>query len=217
MIQESMKQQLERRMIVESVASEQREDGVGPVIQGYAALFDVSTEIGGWFTESIRQGAFARAIKEGDDCRCLFNHNPDYLLGRTKSGTLRLNEDPKGLWIENIMPDTQMGRDVMKSIERGDVTGQSFAFVITKQEWRFATEKGQLDHREIVEVQLYDVGPVVYPAYEQTSIAARGNAEEAYKLARAEWEKSKEPEAPVVITFDPSIFELKVRCLRATL
>ena len=209
-----MSQQLERRMITESIALENREDGASPIIQGYAALFDSPTEIGGWFTESIASGAFTRALKEGDDCRCLFNHNPDYVLGRTKAGTLRLREDKKGLWIENDMPDTQVGRDVLKSIERGDVTGQSFAFMITRQEWRFAKDKGELDHREILEVQLFDCGPVVYPQYETTSISAR-SSEEAYKLARSEWEKASEPEAPVVVTFDPSIFEYKIRCLRA--
>ena len=211
-----MTQQLERRMVIETVATQKREDGTGPVIQGYSALFGVKTEIGGWFTESIRAGAFSRAIKEGDDCRCLYNHNPDFLLGRTKSGTLRLEEDAKGLWMENVMPDTQIGRDVMTSIERGDVTGQSFAFVITKQEWRFATEKGELDHREILEVQLYDCGPVVYPAYEQTTIAARSSTEESHKLARAEWERAQCPDEPVVVTYDPAIFELKIRCLRAS-
>ena len=211
-----MTQQLERRTIAEVPSLEQREESDGSKIQGYAALFDVVTDIGGWFTESIRSGAFSRALKEGDDTRCLFNHSPDFILGRTKAGTLRLKEDAKGLWIDNDMPDTQVGRDVLTSIKRGDVTGQSFAFVITKQEWRMASKKGELDHREITEVQLYDVGPVVYPAYETTSIAAR-SAEEAHKLARAEWEKANEPDAPIVITFDPGPYLLKVRCLRASL
>jgi HK97 family phage prohead protease len=209
-----MTKQLERRTISEIPSLEQRDEGNSSQIQGYAALFDVTTDIGGWFTESIKPGAFNRALKEGDDCRCLFNHSPDYVLGRTKSGTLRLKEDARGLWIENDMPDTQIGRDVLTSIKRGDVTGQSFAFMILGQEWRFAKNKGEVDHREITEVQLYDVGPVVYPAYETTSIAAR-SGEEAHKLARAEWEKAQQPDEPVVITFDPGSYLLKVRCLRA--
>ena len=208
-----MPHEIERRTIAEIPSLESREDGASSVIQGYAALFNVRASIGGWFEESIRPGAFTRAIQEGDDCRCLFNHSPDFILGRTKSGTLRLKEDERGLWIENDMPDTQIGRDVLTSIKRGDVTGQSFAFVINQEEWRMGS-KGEPDHREIISVTLFDTGPVVYPAYEATSIGSR-SSEEAYKLARSEWEKAKEPDAPIVITYDPSIFALKVRCLRA--
>jgi HK97 family phage prohead protease len=208
-----MPHEIERRTIAEIPSLDSREDGSASVIQGYAALFNVRASIGGWFEESIRPGAFTRAIQEEDDCRCLFNHSPDFILGRTKSGTLRLKEDERGLWIENDMPDTQVGRDVLTSIKRGDVTGQSFAFVITQEEWRMGN-KGEADHREIISVALYDVGPCVYPAYEATSIGSR-SSEEAYKLARSEWEKAKEPDAPIVISYDPSIFELKVRCLRA--
>ncbi len=210
-----MKQQLERRTNLETVKLESRED-TKPVIQGYAALFNVETEIYGMFRESIAPGAFKRSLQENQRVVSLFNHDPNYVLGSTSSGTMTLREDEKGLWIEVEPPDTQVGRDVVEYIRRGDVQGQSFMFEITKQEWTFASKKGEMDQRIIQEVVLYEAGPVLMPAYQETSVGLRARAEEAYQLARSEWEKSKEPDAPVIVTFDPKIFELKVRCLRAS-
>src|SRR5690625_3155533 len=96
------------------------EGGDSPRIVGYAAKFDrASGDLGG-FTEIIRRGAFAKTIQEAD-VRALWNHDSNYVLGRSKSGTLRLVEDDEGLRIEVDPPDTQWARDLVKSIERGDV------------------------------------------------------------------------------------------------
>ncbi|MEC2444712.1 HK97 family phage prohead protease, partial [Bacillus cereus] len=80
------------------------------MITGYAAVFNSKTSIGGWFDEIIAPGAFARALSENGDIRALFNHNWDNVLGRTKSGTLRLEEDAKGLKFEVELPNTSTGR-----------------------------------------------------------------------------------------------------------
>lgn len=208
-----MPQQVERRTITESVKLEAREDKA-PVIQGYAALFDVEANIGGWFMESIARGAFKSSLESNQRVVSLFNHDPNYVLGSTSGGTLRVTEDEKGLWMECEPPDTQVGRDVVEYIRRGDVQGQSFMFEIRKQEWTFAKDSSEMDRRIITEIVLHECGPVLFPAYSETSVGLR-SAEESYKLARSEWEKAKEPDAPIVITYDPSIFELKVRCLRA--
>jgi hypothetical protein len=74
-----------------------------------------------------------------------------------------------------------------------------------------------MDHCEILDVDLYDVSPVTFPAYQETSVGLRSASEETYKQAREEWQRAKEPEAPVIVTVDPSSYLLKVRCLRASL
>ena len=98
-----------------------------PMIVGYAATFNQSAEIGGYFTEVIAPGAFADAIAK-DDVRAVFNHDENLVLGRTKSGTLRLFEDAIGLRYEIDPPDTQTARDLIESMRRGDISQSSFAF-----------------------------------------------------------------------------------------
>lgn len=138
-------------------------------IRGYAAVFNQWSEDLGGFREKIRQGAFAKTIKEAD-VRALFNHDPNYVLGRNKAGTLSLSEDDKGLAIEVDPPDTQWARDLLVSIDRGDINQMSFGFSTIKDEW--AGKDGDTT-RELVEVKLYDVSPVTYPAYPQTSVGVR--------------------------------------------
>lgn len=205
----------EQRMVEEAVAVEVRQESARPVIQGYAAVFNVKTNILGLFTESIRPGAFSRAIAEQQDVRALFNHSPDYVLGRTKNGTLVLREDIKGLWTEASPPDTQQARDVVENIRVGNVSGMSFAFQIVKQEWKFSEKKEELDHREITEVRLFDIGPVTFPAYEQTSVGVRGAMEDLHHEARKAWEEANRPEAPVLIKgIYPEVVLLRAAALR---
>jgi HK97 family phage prohead protease len=178
----------ERRTLSGTVEFRKQEDGPGTIV-GYAALFNEETVIGRYygFREVIAPGAFAAAIKN-DDVRALFNHNADIVLGRNKiAKTLRLDEDKKGLRYEVDLPDTVAAGDVRKLIERGDVSGSSFAFTIESDDdeaWDYEpVKKGQLPIRTIKRVSLYDVSPVTYPAYEGTSISAR--SEDRVKEARA--------------------------------
>jgi len=156
-------------------APELREvEGKSPVIAGYAAVFNREAVIGGWFREMIAPGAFTRAIAEKQDVRGLFNHDPNMILGRTEAGTLRLSEDEHGLAYEIDPADTQLGRDLVTSIRRGDVTQSSFAFTIRKQEITEPDGDGkELALRVIRDVDLYDVSPVTYPAYENTEVSVR--------------------------------------------
>lgn len=140
----------------------------GNAIEGYAAVFNSQSEDLGGFRESIRPGAFSRAIREKQDVRCLFNHNSDTILGRTRSGTLRLLEDSTGLQFNCDLPDTQAGRDVREMIRRGDINQCSFGFVAQDDTW---SRDGKT--RELVDVDLFDVSPVTYAAYPQTSVSAR--------------------------------------------
>lgn len=147
------------------------EDGVKR-IAGYAAVFDSWSENLGWFREKIQRGAFADAIKNSDTV-ALFNHDSNIVLGRTSSGTLRLKEDDTGLHMEVDLPDTQAANDLYKLVERGDIHQQSFGFTVETNEWRYG-ENGEPDERTIVKVkELFDVSPVTFPAYPDTSVAKR--------------------------------------------
>lgn len=140
---------------------------------GHAAVFGEPADIGGWFREQIEPGAFTASIKK-DDIRALWNHNPDYVLGRNTAGTLTLAEDDKGLKTEINPPDTQWARDLAVSIERGDINQMSFAFEVLAVEWIRGEDK-ELDLRKIKKVRLFDVSPVTFPAYEGTDIALRSH------------------------------------------
>ncbi len=144
-------------------------DDKSPKITGYAALFDtLSEELYGFF-ERIKPGAFAKTIKEAD-VRALFNHDANYVLGRTSAGTLSLEEDEKGLKFEIDPPDTQWARDLITSMKRDDINQMSFGFRTIRDEWISAKEKVI---RTLVEVKLFDVSPVTFPAYPQTSAQVR--------------------------------------------
>lgn len=134
-------------------------------ITGYAAVFNSKTTIGGWFDEVIEPGAFARSLSENGDIRALFNHNWDNVLGRTKSGTLRLEEDEKGLKFEIELPNTSVGRDLAESMSRGDINQCSFGFWITEENWDYSVEPAL---RTIKEVELYEISVVSIPAYDDT-------------------------------------------------
>ncbi len=150
--------------------------GDKPVIEGYAAVFNEQYD-SGWFIETIKPGAFKRAISEKQDVRCLFNHDPNNLLGRTKSNSLTINEDSKGLRYSCEMnPETRVATEVHSMVKRGDLDGCSFAFRVTKQTWRDEEDPGtkkMVHFRDIEDLELYDVGPVTFPAYEGTSVGAR--------------------------------------------
>jgi HK97 family phage prohead protease len=148
-------------------------------LDGYAAVFRQETVIGDYFRETIEPGAFASAIK-GADVRGLFNHDPNHVLGRTASKTMQLIEDETGLRYVIKPPDTTLGRDVMALVERGDITGSSFGFTVKRDSWTRPSKPGELPLRTIHEVDwLRDVGPVTFPAYEETSVSARDAASAA--------------------------------------
>ncbi|HDR4450756.1 HK97 family phage prohead protease [Bacillus cereus] len=135
------------------------------LITGYAAVFNSKTSIGGWFDEIIAPGAFARALSENGDIRALFNHNWDNVLGRTKSGTLRLEEDGRGLKFEVELPNTSTGRDLAESMSRGDINQCSFGFWVTEEDWDYNVEPAL---RTVKEVELYEISVVSIPAYDDT-------------------------------------------------
>lgn len=163
----------------------------GSYIEGHAAVFDSWSEtLGGIFPfqEIVRKGAFAESIGR-DDIRALFNHDPNYVLGRNRAGTLELVEDEIGLRVRILPPDTSWARDIQTSIRRGDITQMSIGFVVEEDEW--STRSG-MDVREIRKVQLFDVSPVTFPAYTATDVGVR--AMDEYNGYKAE-QRSKEQAA----------------------
>lgn len=158
-----------RNYTIESITFEEREDNRKHLV-GHAAVFDGEFDTG-YFVERVASGAFSKSLKK-DDVRALWNHDPNYVLGRNKAKTLTLREDEKGLLVDITPPDTQWARDLVVSIERGDVTQMSFGFEPLDIEW-IRGEKNKPDTRILKEVRLWDVSPVTFPAYVDTDIAAR--------------------------------------------
>lgn len=142
-------------------------EGEPNVISGYAAVFNSKTIIGDYFEEIIKPGAFSKSIASGD-VRSLFNHDWGRVLGRTKSGTLRLEEDERGLKFEVELPNTSVARDLTESIKRGDINQCSFGFLPTDQTWDYTTEPAL---RTINEVELFEVSVVSLPAYDDTEVS----------------------------------------------
>jgi HK97 family phage prohead protease len=147
-------------------------DSKTSVLVGHAAVFNQLSENLGGFREQVAPGAFSETIK-AHDIRALFNHNPDFILGRNVSGTLRMEEDSTGLRIEIDVPDTQVGRDLMVSVQRGDVSQMSFGFSVMPDGSVWSEDQDGTTIRTLRSVRLFDVSPVVYPAYPQTDIAVR--------------------------------------------
>ncbi len=163
---------LERRTANEGV--ELREEGDTLTAVGYAAVFDRLSQNLGGFVERVAPGTFRSTLKQAD-IRALYNHEPDHLLGRSSTGTLRLSEDEHGLRYEIDLPATTLGRDVAELLRRGDISGSSFGFRTIGDEWA-ETEDGY-PVRTLTEVALRDVGPVTFPAYTSTDASLRSLAD----------------------------------------
>lgn len=156
-----------------------REEGGKPKIRGYAAMFDCYSEDLGGFVTRLDRGCFDKVISTAD-CRMLVNHDPNLLFGRTKSGTLKLSVDSKGLYFECDAPDTALMAHYAAEIERGDMDGCSFTCLIDIDQWDFS---GEMPVRTLMSLsELLDVGPVTYPAFRQTS-ATVSHSLEAARLA----------------------------------
>jgi HK97 family phage prohead protease len=167
-----MRQRETRSLKVRELRATTTEDGK-QYLEGRAASYNVmSGEMWGWF-ERIVPGAFTRALKEGQDVRHLINHDPNLVLGRTKSGTLELSEDDKGLNFRTLLPDTQYARDLATSVARGDIDECSFGFMAVNTAWVEEpdpnNDKETIYVRELRDVDLYDVSTVTYPAYPETN------------------------------------------------
>jgi hypothetical protein len=164
-----------RTLRATELRSETNDDGK-QYLSGYAATYNTVSEDLGWgMRERIMPGAFNRALAEKQDVRHLINHDPNMVLGRTKSGTTELSSDAKGLKFKTLLPQTTYARDLAESVERGDVDECSFGFSIHDGGQRWIDEKDPNDPsftrsmREVLDLDLFDVSTVTYPAYPQTN------------------------------------------------
>lgn len=155
---------LERRTITGEV--EARAKGSSIYVEGYASVFEKRSGNLGGFVEKVRNTAFTKTLKESD-VRALWNHDPQYVLGRISSKTLELSLDNHGLYYRALLPNTSYGRDLAALLERRDVRESSFTFFKVQDEWDL-TEEGY-PQRSLIEVGLIDVAPVSFPAYEDAT------------------------------------------------
>lgn len=170
----------ERRFIpIDGLEVRKDAEGNPTGIHGTAAVYNKGAVIAGMFEERIAPGAFDDVLKEEHDVRGLFNHNPDFPLGRTSAGTMELRTTKKALEYD-IAELPKSRADVLEAIQRGDVTGNSFSFVMMSdedEEWTTREDDKKLPLRVIKRVgKLMDVGPVTFPAYEETKVSARVEA-----------------------------------------
>jgi HK97 family phage prohead protease len=150
----------ERRAIVGELRAKGRR------LEGYAAVFGTEARIGA-FIETIAPGAFAASLAERSDILALLDHDPARLLARTRSGTLRLAEDSRGLAFDLDVPATTLGTDVLALAERNDLGGASFAFTVKRERW-------DGEQRTLESVDLHEVSIIhSWPAYTGTVVEAR--------------------------------------------
>lgn len=142
-------------------------------IEGYAAVFDKTSQNLGGFVEVVRSSAFNKTLGEAD-VRAVQNHDPNFVLGRSSAGTLELSTDDTGLYYRIDPPDTTFARDLIVSLERKDITQSSFAFHAIDDDWSLDARDFPL--RELLDVALVDVSPVTYPAYLDTTSGATRSA-----------------------------------------
>ena len=165
----------ERRTFTGTVIARSEGENMPKEIGGIAAVINSVTDLG-YFEEVIERGAFDYALSKEYDIRCLFNHEAELILGRTKAETCNVFVNGDGnleyTWIPDYENPTHMS--VVRSIMRGDITQSSFAFTIKEQSWSESEKYGSMGKRTITIIEdLYDVSPVTYPAYADTEADAR--------------------------------------------
>jgi HK97 family phage prohead protease len=188
-----MSNKIERRTI--NGAAELRADdsqGDEMALVGYACIFgNLSKDLGG-FRETIAPGAFTRTLKEGADVKALVNHDPNQVLGRLKNGTLKLEQDARGLKFRvQLNPDSQAHRDLYASIKRGDLDECSYAFMVNAPDgdtWDEAVDENgkRFQRRTLRDLNLIDISAVCYPAGNETSVAAR-STDAAWVAEKKQW------------------------------
>jgi uncharacterized protein len=165
--------EIERRIEKVEFRVVRDDSGKLKTLAGYGAKYNTRSLPLGYFEdfyETIAPGAFDETLANGDDVRFLFNHDANVVLGRTTSRTLRLRSDTVGLAFEVDPPDTQAARDIVTSVERGDISQCSFAFDVIDADW---SEENVNMLRTLRKVKLYDVSAVTYPAYPDTEVQVR--------------------------------------------
>ena len=145
----------------------------GLTLEGYAAVFDTPTRIDSWegmFDETIARGAFSKTIKERTPV-LQFDHGHDIATGSVPIGAIeKLSEDAHGLFVRARLHDNARVEPIRQAIESGAIDGMSFRFRVIRENW---DDSGDIPHRTVTEVELFELGPVVFPAYASTTVGVR--------------------------------------------
>lgn len=161
-------------------------DGENKKLVGYVVQWNKESEVlWGEYVERFAPNAFSDSLNSGKDVRALFEHDHTKLLGRTSSGTLMLEEDAVGLRFELSPPDTQLGRDLLVSVERGDIGGMSFGFRTIKNEWDFSVEPNL---RTVQQAELVEVTVTSIPAYPDSSLEILKRSKALAKGEKQNWQ-----------------------------
>jgi len=191
---------------------EERSDGT-PVIRGYAVVYNrLSVPLGG-FRERILPGAFDEVLKRSEgraDLVSYFNHDANIMLGRESSGTLRVWSDERGVGFEVNPPKSR--QDVLELVSRGDCRGASFTFQLRGQNAENWVEENGMPIREVRSASIYELGPVVQPAYPETAVSVARRSLEAWM---AEQNEVAVPEMQERASFPSAIAKLKAAILRS--
>jgi HK97 family phage prohead protease len=159
---------------------ELREEGEGMTFVGYAAKFNSPSEDLGGFVETIEPGAFRRSLRSRNDVKLLVNHDTGRVLASSRSGTMKLFEDERGLRVEASLPNTSDGRDMAELLRRGDLSKMSFGFAVQKDTWN-----NEMTERTLKSVRLFEVSIVAFPAYAATEANVR-SLDKAAKRAKVD-------------------------------
>ena len=198
-----------RNFKLEDVEVREHEDG--HLVVGYGAVFNSESNNLGGFTEFISRDAFEG--REEDDVRFLLNHDPNFIMGRTTSGTLKLRVDEKGLRYEVAIPDTTAGRDLLISLKRGDITQSSFAFTVEKDSWSQSETGAAVRTIEKVS-RLFDVSAVTYPAYPNASVGLRSMETWKNNLKESLANEKKENEKQEIDLWNRSLALRKLKIVK---
>jgi len=164
-----------KALLTRAVTFESRaEDDDGFTLEGYAAIFDAPTLIDSWegrFEERIAPGAFVKTLKERTPV-IQFDHGHDIATGSVPIAAIEeVKEDENGLFVRARMFDNPRVEPIRHAIAGGAIDGMSFRFRVIKEDWDESNK--DLPVRTIREVGLFELGPVVFPAYEATSVGVR--------------------------------------------
>ncbi len=197
---ENKKINKEIRVLFQQVEVRSDEDGNKKGLSGYAAKFNEESQpLRDWwgdsFVEVISPGAFKNSL-ETNTIKALYNHNPDHVLGSTKPGTLKIEEDNVGLRFDLDLPDTNMANDLYEGVKRGDIDGVSFGFRVKEDKWtEVKLDDGYKTIRTLREIELIEISPTPFPAYEQTEVDCRS-------LEKLKENKGKEEAEKVLMELD---------------
>lgn len=187
----------ERRFTAGTLELRAAGEGAMPAIRAHAIVYgSLSDNLGGrnweWY-EVVEPGAARDSLADtAQDVVAHFNHDANMVLGRRAAGTLQVGEDERGVWFEVTPPDTTWARDLIASIERGDIRGCSFAFDALTERWEIQDGK---EVRRLAKIRLGDVSVVTYPAYPATNGTVGLRGEDATENLRKIYDEHKRMDA----------------------